>query len=239
MSCPCNKQPSNRFPGINKMPVGTRYKNNPLQESSLNSGIPDNSAISVNRNNYTGVALPFGVRYFSTSDNFNQEVCINKMSLLPNGPLIPTTPIMPAQLPPVESGGFTSVNTQYLCVRRIANICNLQANQVFIDSGRKRETSVVLANLPEMTDNSIDKYYQLVVNRVGKVMKLIPTELTEEPKTKTRKKNNTDDYFSADMYTKLISLLSKKSNSDSQHHTQEPPLTSDPLPPNLPSNIFN
>lgn len=260
MSCPCNSNKSlpNRYPGINRMPsqqsgkiysgdnygrdLGSNTLLNPNisnNSSSIYGSIPKQSPISVNRNNVTGVSLPFGVRYFSTSNNFNQEICVNQMSLLPNGPVIPTAPIMPSALPPVQSGGFTSVNTQYLCVRKIANICNLQGNQVIIDSGRKNSTSVILANLPEVSGDTTEGYYQLVVTGKGKILKFKPNVSDDTTKTKSRRKTgNTDDYFSADMYTKLISMLSKQSNDDSSNSTPEPPIASGSYPPNLPANLF-
>lgn len=202
MSCPCNNTIANKYSSMNKRTKA------PNTEST---GLPTQGPVSVNRNNFTGTALPFGVRFFNTSSNFSQETCVNQMSLLPNGPIIPTSPIMPSALPPIESGGFTSVNTQYLCVRKIANICNLQGNQVIIDSGRKNSTSIVFANLPQESEAN-PTITQLGIDNKGKLFRMKPVE-PEATKTTTRKKGDTSELFEADMYTKLLTLLSKQSGS--------------------------
>lgn len=113
--------------------------------------------------------LPFTVEYSSTPNT--QINCQNNLNVIPNGPIFPSKPIFPSALPPSLSGYPTTLQTNFLNVKRQATICNLRTSNLIIDSGSQGNTYLQIKNLPLVKNISDTKYYNLVIDENGKTFK--------------------------------------------------------------------
>ena len=121
----------------------------------------------------SGTGLPFNVEYV-TGGGANQTVCNTNMCLLPSGPIIPTRPVFPSALPSDFRPSSTSIDTNYLNVKRVACICNLRCNCLTVDDGGNQvgSTNVSLVNLP--SGDSVGDTRNLVVDGNGRVYTQAP-----------------------------------------------------------------
>ncbi len=135
-------------------------------------------------NNYS---LPFNVEYTSNNSNKSQTqtICNTNMCLLPNGPSIPTRPIFPSALPAEYRPSTTSIDTNYLNVKKVGCICNLRANCLSVDGGGENSTTIQFRNLPTI-DSENDKISNLVIDGDGNIFRSVVKPVTA-PKNMTHK----------------------------------------------------
>ena len=94
--------------------------------------------------------LPFRVNFSQQNGTTsqNQTVCNTNMCLLPNGPVIPSRPIFPSALPSDFRPSATTIDTNYLNVKKIGCICNLRCKTLTVDDGSTGTTTVLFRDLP-------------------------------------------------------------------------------------------
>ena len=113
-------------------------------------------------------SLPFTVNY---SQNNNRQInCVDNINVIPNGPVFPSQPIFPSSLPPSMNQYPSNMQTNFINVKREANISNLRSTNLIVDSGSNNKTLVQFKNLP-LLDNLDNKnnYYSLIVDSSGKL----------------------------------------------------------------------
>ena len=114
--------------------------------------------------------LPFTINYSSFPNS--QLSCQNNINVIPNGPVFPTRPAFPSALPPSLTQFPSTVQTNFLSVRRTACICNIRSSCMILDSGFKGGTNFILKNLPEkpkLTPAEVT-YKLLLVGNNGQVV---------------------------------------------------------------------
>ena len=126
-------------------------------------------------NRYTQIqpTLPFHINSINSVSNNQQTICNKNMCVLPNGPILPTRPIFPSALPSDFTPSTTSIDTNYLTVKKVGCICNLSANSLKVDN-TIGETQIVFKNLPE--DEGDGKSY-LLIDKNGRLYKAKSTIL--------------------------------------------------------------
>ena len=94
---------------------------------------------------------------------------------------MPSRPVFPSALPPALTQYPSSVQTNFINVKREACICNIRASCLILDSGFKNGTNLLLKNLPEKKNvlslDNRDSYKILIVGSNGQVSTLNLTEI--------------------------------------------------------------
>jgi len=130
-------------------------------------------------------SLPFNVEFSSNSGNNTQTVCNTNMCLLPNGPVLPTRPMFPSALPAEYRPSTTSIDTNYLNVKKVGCICNLRTNCLSVDGGTDKSTNIQFRNLPTKMEG--DNVSSLVIDNDGNIYRSIPKPVTKQPLMTTQK----------------------------------------------------
>ena len=118
--------------------------------------------------NLSNMNLPFNVEYSSFPNS--QLSCQNNLNVIPNGPILPTRPVFPSALPPSLSQYPSTMQTNFMDVKRQANICNLRTSTLIVDSGLDNNTLLKIKNLPELESiSSKNGYYRLIIDDTGRV----------------------------------------------------------------------
>lgn len=114
--------------------------------------------------------LPFTINYSSFPTS--QLSCQNNINVIPNGPVFPTRPVFPSALPPSLTQFPSTVQTNFLSVRRTACICNIRSSCMIVDSGFQGGTNIIFKNLPEKPKlTQPDEFYKiLLVGKNGQVV---------------------------------------------------------------------
>ena len=112
--------------------------------------------------------LPFFVQYSTGNDRICQQSCVQNLNVLPFGPIIPTRPLFPSALPPEYTSFPTSIDTNFLTVRKQACICDLRIGCMTVDAGDQSKTQINFKNLPSISDGNTN-YQSLFVDNNGKV----------------------------------------------------------------------
>ena len=115
-----------------------------MGDSSLQPGATRSSGIGQGRSDSN---LPFTIEYSSYPTR--QLNCQQNINVLPNGPVFPTKPVYPSALPPSLTSFPSTIQTNFINVRREACICNLSCSCLDIDSGFKNGTVIRFGNLPK------------------------------------------------------------------------------------------
>ena len=111
-------------------------------------------------------SLPFNVDFTTNNGQNSQTVCNTNMCLLPNGPSIPSRPVFPSALPAEYRPSTTSIDTNYLNVKKIGCICNLRCNSLTVDNGGiNNSINIQFRNLPMANNNQ--EVTTLVVDSEG------------------------------------------------------------------------
>jgi hypothetical protein len=114
--------------------------------------------------------LPFTIQYSSFPNS--QLSCQNNINSIPNGPLLPTKPLFPSSLPPSLSQYPSSIQTNFINVKREACICSLRTSNLIIDSGFNNSTFFQIKNIPELKQmDRSKKLFNLILDSNGKVFK--------------------------------------------------------------------
>ena len=84
----------------------------------------------------------------------------------PNGPIIPSRPIFPSELPSDFRPSTSTLDTNYLNVKKIANVCSLRCKSLVVDDANTGTTNISFRDLPV---NNGEGLSYLLVDEDGKV----------------------------------------------------------------------
>ena len=113
--------------------------------------------------------LPFTIQYSSFPTS--QLNCQNNINAIPNGPVFPTKPVFPSSLPPSLSQFPSTLQTNFINVKREACICSLRTSNLIVDSGFSNSTFLQIKNIPDLEMNASKKYFNLVSDESGRVFR--------------------------------------------------------------------
>lgn len=114
--------------------------------------------------------VPFFVQYSTGNQKICQQSCVQNLNVLPFGPIIPTRPLFPSALPPEYTSFPTSIDTNFLTVRKQACMCDLRVGCMTVDAGDQAQTQINFKNLPAVSSAS-GSYQTLVVDNSGRLFK--------------------------------------------------------------------
>ena len=124
------------------------------------------SCSSCQTSNTPNNTVPFFVQYSSNDNRLCQQECTQNLNVLPNGPIIPTKPMFPSALPAEFSSYPSTLDTNYVTVRRQACICDLRVGCLTVDSGTNNSTKVRFRNLPTISSSTAE-FSPIVVDTNG------------------------------------------------------------------------
>ena len=124
--------------------------------------------------------LPFRVSHSRLNENNRNNVTCNTANcLLPNRPIVQQKSNFPSALPSDFRPNATTIDTNYLNVKKIASICNLRCKSLTVDNNSNGPTDILFRDIPS---NNGDGLSYLLVDSDGKIFKA-DSLISKKPKT--------------------------------------------------------